>query len=141
MNARAKKMGLANTVFVDPSGLDEGNVSTAREVAALGLEAFAVNDIRRMTTTAKYELVAAGKSHSFKNTNGLLVDENNGLYVTGGKTGYIGEQWGWNLVTTVADPVKKRSVTVVVMGSQSKPDSFTDAEKAVRWLWANYEWK
>ncbi|KKW32650.1 MAG: hypothetical protein UY76_C0021G0021 [Candidatus Uhrbacteria bacterium GW2011_GWA2_52_8d] len=38
MNARADSLGLVNTVFVDPTGIELGNVSTAREMARLASE-------------------------------------------------------------------------------------------------------
>src|SRR5688572_29745181 len=95
MNDKAKELGLHATTFVDPSGIEVGNVSTAEDIAALGLEAFDVNDVRRATTTAKTTIVAAKVAHTIKNTNALLTDERNGLYVLGGKTGYL-EESRWN---------------------------------------------
>jgi serine-type D-Ala-D-Ala endopeptidase (penicillin-binding protein 7) len=138
MNARAAELGLGATTFVDPTGIEVGNVSTAEEVAALAFEAFAVPDIRRATTTSQVEIVAAKSTHKFKNTNELLTNEGNGLYVLGGKTGYLIES-KWNLAVKIRDS-RMKPVLVVVLGSTDKARSFKDAEVAAKWVWNNYRW-
>lgn len=138
MNAKAEEIGLASTTFVDPSGIEVGNVSTAEEVAALAFEAFAVPDVRRATTTAEVRIVAAKSTHKFKNTNELLTDDRNGLYVLGGKTGYLIES-KWNLAVKMRDS-RMKPVLVVVLGSADKARSFKDAEIAAKWVWNNYRW-
>lgn len=138
MNAKAKAMGLRETRFADPSGIDVANVSTAEDIAALGLEAFAVDAVRRATTTAQYPITIARRVHKMKNTNDLLTDPDNGLYVMGGKTGYLHES-KWNLVVKMRDS-RQKTVLVVVLGSENKADSFKDAAAAARWVWDNYRW-
>lgn len=138
MNARAEEIGLGSTKFVDPTGIEVGNVSTAEDVAALALEAFAMPDVRRATTTAQVEIVAAKTTHKFKNTNELLTDDRNGLYVLGGKTGYLIES-KWNLAVKMRD-ARMKPVLVVVLGSADKARSFKDAEIAAKWVWNNYRW-
>jgi D-alanyl-D-alanine endopeptidase (penicillin-binding protein 7) len=138
MNERAREMGLKGTKFADASGIDVRNVSTPEDVAALAVEAFDVYAIKKATTTSKYRLVAARKAHTFSNTNDLLTDPDNGLFVLGGKTGYLPEA-GWNLAVKMMDS-RHKAVIVVIMGSASKNDSFKDAEKAARWVWDNYRW-
>lgn len=138
MNAKAKTLGLAHTVFVDPAGIEVSNVSTAEDLAALGLEAFGVYDIKKATTTGQHTILAARVVHSFKNTNTLLTDVNNGLYVQGGKTGYLPEA-GWNLAVKMMDS-RHKPVMVVVLGSDTMDSSFHDAQTAARWVWDNYRW-
>ena len=139
MNRKAADLGLASTVFADPTGLSVGNVSTPIDTAALAIEAFdRYYFIRKAATTSAYDLVAAGRKHQVKNTNQLLTDENNGLIVLGGKTGYLDES-KWNLVTKIRDGVH-RPLVVVVFGSETKQKLFAEAETAVRWVWENYRW-
>ena len=40
MNARARAMGLENTYFTDPAGLDNGSVTTAEDIARLSMKAY-----------------------------------------------------------------------------------------------------
>lgn len=139
MNVKAGQMGLASTRFVDPTGLEPSNVSTAQEVAALGLELFEkYYYIRKSASTATYEVMAAGQPHRITNTNDLLTDDDNGLIVTGGKTGYL-EESKWNLVVRLQDGHYKPLI-VVVLGSDSQQQVFRDAETAARWVWDNYRW-
>lgn len=138
MNAKAEELGLGSTKFVDPTGIEVENVSTAEDVAALAFEAFASPEVRRATTTAQVEIVAAKSTHKFKNTNELLVDDRNGLYVLGGKTGYLIES-KWNLAVKMRDS-RMKPVLVVVLGSADKARSFKDAEIAAKWVWSNYRW-
>lgn len=138
MNEKARELGLRATTFVDPTGIEPANVSTAEDIAALGLEAFAVPEVRRATTSAKITVVTAKQTHVVKNTNGLLTDERNGLYVMGGKTGYLEESL-WNLVVKLKD-ARNKPVLVVVLGADSQARSFADAALAARWAWDNYKW-
>jgi serine-type D-Ala-D-Ala endopeptidase (penicillin-binding protein 7) len=142
MNAKADALGLADTVFVDPSGLEVENTSTARDIAALGFNAFDVYDIRRATTTAKATLTSGPGLHTIKNTNGLLTDSSNGLLVQGGKTGYLIES-KWNLVVKMRgmNAATQPPLLVVVLGSGSQKQSFVDAETLARWTWKNYAWQ
>lgn len=139
MNAKAAALGLFDTRFADPSGIDLGNVSTATDIAALGLEAFAQPAIRRATTTARYSLVLPRGRHVVKNTDDLLVDETNGLVVLGGKTGYLDEV-KWNLVIKMMD-ARRRLIEAVVLGADSRAQSFREASLAANWVWDNYDWK
>lgn len=139
MNAKAKAVGLRATAFVEPTGIEPANVSTAEDIAALAFEAFAVPDIRRATTTAQVTVTTAARQvHTVKSTDGLLTDDKNGLYVLGGKTGYLDESL-WNFVVKVRDS-RNKPLMVVVLGSDSQAASFADARAAAEWVWDNYRW-
>jgi len=139
MNAKAAGLGLASTRFVDPTGIEAANVSTAEDVAALGLEVFEkYYEIRRSASTAACDVRLAGSVHHLTNTNELLTDENNGLVVTGGKTGYLDES-KWNLVVRMQD-YRRKPVVVVILGAETKQQLFREAETAAKWVWDNYRW-
>jgi D-alanyl-D-alanine endopeptidase (penicillin-binding protein 7) len=138
MNAKAEAFGLANTEFMDPSGLNVNNVSTAREVAALALEAFDQYEIRRICSTATYEFQTDDGPHTLKNTNDLLTETANGLTVLGGKTGYLIES-EWNLAVKMMDS-RQRPILVVVLGSDAQDQVFRDARTVADWVWGNYRW-
>lgn len=139
MNTRASALGLSSTTFADTSGLDLGNVSTAHDIAALALNAFDDPVIRSAATTAHYPLVVEGQTRQMKNTNGLLTDPHNGLYVLGGKTGYLVES-KWNLAVKMMDS-RKHPLLIVTLGSASNGDAFKDSARIGRWVWSHYEWK
>ncbi len=138
MNAKAKTLGLMRTTFTEPTGIDAGNISNAKEIAALGLETFALSEVRRSTTSMRYTIPLANGMRTVKNTNALLVDEKNGLYVLGGKTGYL-EESNWNLVVKVRD-ARRHPIEIVVLGSTTKNQLFKDATNIAHWVWDHYEW-
>lgn len=138
MNAKAVELGMEDTSFADPSGIEVENVSTAADIAKLATYAFELPEIKRATTTARCEMTVAGVPHAFNNTNALLTNASNGLTVMGGKTGYLEESM-WNFVVKMTDGVHP-PLLVVVLGSDTKNASFSDAERVARWVWRNYKW-
>jgi D-alanyl-D-alanine carboxypeptidase/D-alanyl-D-alanine carboxypeptidase (penicillin-binding protein 5/6) len=75
MNARAKAIGMKNTNFVTPSGLDaDGHESTAYDMALLGREALKNADFREIcgSTSMKVEFGNPPTVHTISNHNRLL---------------------------------------------------------------------
>lgn len=87
MNEKANEIGMRNTSFVNPSGLDNedsGNYSTAYDMAILTKYAMKYRDYREIVKTKSYTLKTNKNTYVWKNKNKLL----NYDYITGGKTGY-----------------------------------------------------
>lgn len=145
MNARAEELNLIRTEFVDPTGIELGNISTAREMARLSRDILARDEIRRFTTTASryIDVVTQGTSKKMTNTNWMLwKPAYDDVYVTGGKTGYLIES-GWNLVVTLRPNAydTDRELLLVVFGADSRADSFIDANRLADWAWETHEWQ
>ena len=145
MNERAKGLNLVRTQYVDPTGIELGNVSTAREMARVAQMAFAQQDLQTFTTTAtKYiDDLSQGTTKKMINTNWMLwKPEYDDLYVTGGKTGYLIES-GWNLVVSLrpmnADADKE--LLIVLFGAGSRADSFVNANRLADWAWETHQWQ
>jgi D-alanyl-D-alanine endopeptidase (penicillin-binding protein 7) len=139
MNKRAASLNLSHTTYVDPTGIETGNISTARELARIADLAFRRSDIRRYTTTASasVRVLNQGTVKTIKNTNWMLwKPEYDDIFVMAGKTGYLDES-GWNLAVALRPEIKdeKRELLVVTFGSDSRADSFKDAEALARWAW------
>lgn len=144
MNLIPYELGLPFTEFVDPTGIELGNVSTAREIANLARYAFGHDDIRRYTTTAiRYvDILSSGETKQLKNTNWMLYyPEYDDVYVTSGKTGYLDES-GWNLVVQIRPSYAEveKELLVVIFGADSRADSFTDTNALIDWIWEIYSW-
>jgi D-alanyl-D-alanine endopeptidase (penicillin-binding protein 7) len=133
MNARATALGLQKTRFVDPTGIEVENVSTAREVALMALNAFNDPTIRALTASATYQVwtVDGTGYRTISNTNGLVNDPS--LEVVAGKTGYLIEA-GWTLATQVKRE-GERELMVVVLGCDDRWASFSDARNLANWAW------
>ena len=87
MNQKAKEIGMKNTEFNNPSGLDDdkGNYSTAYDMALLTSYAMKNEIYKRIVSTKKYTVKTNLNTYIWYNKNKLL---NMYKYATGGKTGY-----------------------------------------------------
>lgn len=147
MNARAQTMGLARTTFVDPTGIELGNVSTAREVAYFAHTAFENEHVRKFAGSTKAHIAALNDAtyvRDIANTNWMLYyPAYDDLYVTAGKTGFLNES-GWNVVVQLhpmSDTDSSRSLTIVALGAAGRRESFDDAAALARWAWRNFDWE
>lgn len=100
MNKKAKDIGMKNTIFKNPHGLDEEteNYSTAYDMALLSKYAFSNKIYRKIVKTQKYEASTEKKTYLWYNRNHLLTDYK---YCTGGKNGYTPSA-GKTLVSTAS---------------------------------------
>ncbi len=87
MNEKALKLGMKNTTFNNPSGLDEekGNMSTAYDMALLMSYAMKNKVFKKIVSTKDYALRTNKNIYKWHNKNKLLSTYK---YTTGGKTGY-----------------------------------------------------
>jgi D-alanyl-D-alanine carboxypeptidase len=146
MNNQAKDLGLGRTVFADPTGINDGNISTPREFALLADYAFGLPAVRKYSLTAKRTLRIVGTKKYFtvKNTNAMLwKPEFDDIIVTGGKTGYLGADGGWNLAVGLRDAKDKKrpEILLILFGNETLKQEEADAEALARWAWENHEWK
>lgn len=139
MNRKARELGLKNTYFVDPTGLNPGNKSTAEEIAKLLNVALQNEEIKKTISTAFYEFEVKGKGKNRKvvlrNTDWLLKSY---LEVIGGKTGSL-EDAGYCLAVKIKGE-KNQEVLIVILGSQSNEDRFQDVKAISDWVFSNYQW-
>lgn len=131
MNRKAVELGLARTRFVEVTGLDERNVSTAADIARL-LRAAAENPtIHDITTQRGYDFVGLAangrvRTHHICTTNRLLF----GRYdIQGGKTGFISES-GYCLATWIR--TDQRDMIAVVLGAPTNATRFADVVRLVQ---------
>lgn len=88
MNDKAKELGMTNTVFFNDNGLEEeneGNKSTAYDMALLMKYALKNETFRQIIKTDKYIAKTNYKTYEWINKNKLLK---NYKYCIGGKTGF-----------------------------------------------------
>ena len=85
MNWKAKGLGLINTRYADPSGLNIMNVSTAEELVKIVLEASKYSEIVEASTTSHGVIKKKKHVFAFNNTNPLVATHD---FIVS-KTGYI----------------------------------------------------
>lgn len=87
MNKKAKELGMTDTTYNNPNGLDDkgGNLSSTYDMALLTSYAMKNGEYKKITKTKKYTLKTNMNYYSWTNKNKLLFSYK---YTTGGKTGY-----------------------------------------------------
>jgi serine-type D-Ala-D-Ala carboxypeptidase (penicillin-binding protein 5/6) len=132
MNAKARALGLRDTHYVRPDGLDApGHVSSARDVTRLArivMRFSAVREFVRMRTAS----ISGGRTLS--TWNDLL-----GTYpgVIGVKTGHT-SQAGWNEVA--ADRSRGVTLYATILGSPSRYQRDIDLERLLTWARGEYRY-
>lgn len=113
MNLKASEIGMKNTQFINPHGLEnnkgEGNLSTAYDMALLSSYAMQNERYQEIVKTKNYVAKSDKKTYSWTNKNKLL---NTYEYTTGGKTGFT-EKARRTLVSTASKDDK--NVTIVTL--------------------------
>ena len=133
MNAKARQLGMRNSYFRDPTGLNSDNVSTARDLVKMVAAARKYGTIRQYTTTASHDVSAkAGKELHFNNTNPLVRSDSWDIAIS--KTGFISEA-GRCLVMEAR--INKRPVIIVLLDSQGKTARIDDAKRIKKWMEAS----
>ncbi len=143
MNNRVRSLGCATSRFDDASGMATTSRTTAREMLQIAKAAFARPEIQRPASTYKYSFTIrnTGELKTLTNTNQLLADPANGLYVVGGKTGFLYESLH-NLVYKVRPSQNdSRELLIVVLGSPTRAELFAVSERLAKWSWSAYSWQ
>ncbi|WP_152387837.1 D-alanyl-D-alanine endopeptidase [Azotobacter salinestris] len=131
MNAKARALGMHSTRFVEPTGLSEKNVSTARDLVKLLRAARQYPLIRELSTTPSRSAHFQKPSYvqNFNNTNPLVRNAAWRIEVT--KTGFINEA-GHCLAMLAM--VQNRPVAMVLLNTLGKHTHVGDATRVRRWL-------
>jgi D-alanyl-D-alanine endopeptidase (penicillin-binding protein 7) len=134
MNTKAASLGMQNSRFADPAGLDADNVSTASDLARMLTAAQRYPMITESTTTLHRDVqpyVSRGPL-TFSNTNRLLKNENWAIEL--GKTGYINEAGRCLVMKTNIDG---EEISIVLLNSFGKLTPYGDSNRLRKWMLAN----
>lgn len=133
MNTKAAQLGLTATRFVDPTGLDEGDVSTARDVAWLARQALAHTEISQTSLSSSYNFTTQqGKHRRIYSTDKLLTGLKNGIAIEGGKTGYI-IRAGYCFVGKFN--YNQQNIITVVLGAGNPTARFSETTRLLEWVY------
>lgn len=129
MNARAKMLGMADTSYVEPTGLSSKNQSSARDLATLVNFAYGDPLLRELSTSPNYQVAVGHRTLQYNTTNRLV--KNPAWDIGLQKTGYISEA-GQCLVMQAK--VAGRKLIMVFLDSAGKLSRIADAERVRRWV-------
>jgi D-alanyl-D-alanine carboxypeptidase (penicillin-binding protein 5/6) len=129
MTAQGEDIGLTDTWFASPSGLNDDGYSTARDVATMTRWAYQSSEFADLVATRWHKVrLASGKRVRLRNLNDLLFDYPGTLGV---KTGYTSASH-WSLVGVA----RRGPVTLMVVLLGDPRHVFTDGEALLDWGFA-----
>ena len=152
MNQKASELGMANTHFTNPSGMqNENHYTTAHDLAILMKYCMENNTFRHLAGLKSCSIPATNKyqARSFTTTNNLLINNETNVandsyyeYAIAGKTGFTSE--AGNCLVSVSNKDGFELICVVLAaginanGSSSK---FSDSKQLFEFGYANYGFK
>lgn len=131
MNEKAKEIGMKNTTFSNPHGLDEKtkNYSTAYDMALLMRYANSNPLFKKIVGCKKHTVKTDKKTYVWSNKNKLLYTYK---YTTGGKTGYT-QKAHRTLVTSAS----KKNINLIVVTLNDGND-FSNHKELYEYGFNNY---
>lgn len=132
MNWKANNLRMFDSEFKDPTGLDAGNVATAKDLALMVKAAYEYPLIRQATTTVSIKVSPYSKRTNtlwFYNTNRLLQYKSWAIELS--KTGYILEAGRCLVMRT---KISDEKLTFVLLNSKGKLTPIEDSIRIKRWI-------
>ncbi|MGE3278840.1 MAG: D-alanyl-D-alanine carboxypeptidase family protein [Candidatus Altimarinota bacterium] len=137
MNQRKHGLGLESTQFVDPAGIQNGNVSSAFEIAHLAKHVFKDSLLQSIMREKEAIVTSAdGKyTHVLSNTNRLLGTDI-GERIIAGKTGTT-PLAGQCLISFIGNEADRTTMTVI-LGSNNR---YEEMKKLIEWVDKTFIWQ
>src|SRR5215207_11317620 len=139
MNDKAKELGLENTHFANPAGIDaDGNYSSAADLAMITREAMKYPELREIVREPETTISTQDREIDVVNTNLLVVPNSGYDYgpATGAKTG-TSPQAGPCLVASAESD--DESYITVVLDAASDLQRYEAAQTALEYGFGEYE--
>ena len=134
MNEKARRLGMHETHFADPAGLDNDSVSTASDLADMVAAAAKYPLIHKFTTTGEFAVTDRrnGRHIEFVNTNRLVRRSSWDINLS--KTGYTDDAGNCLVMQAV---IAARPVIIVLLNSWGKLSKYGDSVRIRNWLVKN----
>ena len=135
MNEKAQELGLKNTNFKEPVGLDSYNQSTVSEIAIIAEYVFKYPLLAEILKTPEATIYSIDKSiiHKITSTNKLLGKI---PQLIAGKTGYTEEAGG--CLMTISNIIDNNYLITVILGSTQRE---YDTEQLIDWAQNAWIWQ
>jgi serine-type D-Ala-D-Ala carboxypeptidase (penicillin-binding protein 5/6) len=133
MNRYAAALGLSNTHYANPVGLDQkGNYSSAQDLMTLTRHLLAIPAFAEIADSREAELTSVTSPRRIKSINELLEDA---PWVTGVKTGHT---WGAAYVLVGSGSKDGTELISVAIGAPSDEARFADNLELLEWGFRQY---
>ena len=134
MNEKARILGMRHTHYADPAGLNNGSVSTARDLATLVNTAIKYPMIRKFTTTGEFTVTDRRRHRPIKFVNTNRLVRSSAWDINLSKTGYTDDAGNCLVMETV---IGERPVIIVLLNSWGKLSKYGDSGRIRDWLLKN----
>jgi len=134
MNEKTKRLGMINTHFANPVGLDDpNNYSTTRDLSKLAKILYKIQLVKDIVKTKEATITSTNKQnvHKVKNTNLLL--KNKYYKIKGLKTGTT--DLAGECLTSIAEDDNGNQILTIVLNS---PNRFQETKVLVDWIFRAY---
>lgn len=143
MNEKALEIGMADTVFFDPTGIDNRNVSTVYDLTKLAGRIFSNQKIVEILGKEEYSFQERKNNiyHRVSSTDRLLggfLKNSDDYILEAGKTGYLPEA-GYCFLASAKNSKGKRIITVI-LGSETLTSRFQETKGLIIWTFNNWVW-
>ena len=144
MNQYAQILDMAQSRFVEPTGLSSNNQASAADIVRLISVAFSHFEVRKAGATKSYSAAVFNKeaARKFVSTDKILKEDfgtdSNSYKIEAGKTGFT-DAAGYCFASSVRDS-QNRQLLIAVLGSSSTYDRFTDTKALAYWVFNNFRW-
>ncbi len=135
MNQKAQELGLHDTHFSNPVGLDEtGNYSSAYDLSILGRYAYGKSFVRKAVVIKDMQISSTNGrlTHELKSTNDLLDSYLKVLGLKTGTTDLAGE-----CLIAIIENGKGNDILTVVLGSTSR---YSETKLLADWVFRTFNW-
>jgi len=143
MNEKAIFLGLADTHFRDPAGLDDGGYSTANDLAVLGAYAMRNEKFAEIVKIPQLTIssVDGRIPHELKNSNRMMRVEEQLYYALaiGIKTGFTNEA-GHCLISAAQKDGHQILSVILNTNANTLTASAKESKKLLEWGFANWTW-
>ncbi len=136
MKQKAKSIGMKNTIFVEATGIDTGNISTAKDIYYLSY--YLLNTRMPLLNITRGVWVPGINYQAFPGVKNKNIFYPNSQFI-GGKTGYT-QAAGYSgfFIFNIDFGSEVRRVSFVLLGSESEKDLEMEVSGLKKWLTDSY---
>lgn len=143
MNAKVSQIGLINTRYFDPAGLDDNGYSTAKDLATLASYAYRNQKFSEIVSTPEKNIASQDGRiiHELTNSNRLIRASEIYFYPNsiGGKTGFT--YAAGHVLVSAAQKDGHRILAVILNTNANTTDaSARESKKMLEWGFENWVW-
>ncbi len=132
MNRVSAELHMDRSSWSDPSGLEDENLSTARDMARAAVAVAAHPTLSMVATAPSWDLHRANRDHARRlfSTNHFI--ERNDLEFLSAKTGYT--DTARYCFSTVLRTARGQRLVVTLLGAEGKQTRWADLERILSWV-------